>query len=845
MATFQEDLAIRIYSNPKFKQDVNDLLRYYFAISIQKDLTGHFLDYPKIKRLAQSVLIMASSPENSHKKAAFELATLLFESQLEELSGLNGVMKLVCTRLGNAPSVNLIDSNTNLPLSLDIESELQIAESTINLERSSLKLTKFQLDAFNLLSQGFSVSLSAPTSAGKSFLITHFVANKFLGNERYAAVVLVPTRALIRQLIEDFQNVFREYNYSIGDNFDLVTSSIENGKSSHTSKQLFILTQERLQAVLYNWENKPSFDLLVVDESQKIADSKRGIILEDIIMELTARQRDIQCIFLSPMSSNPDFLFGLLNSSSKNQAVYSVISPVAQHVYSVKTRKRSITVSRVNSEADDFKIEIKIDPEMPTTRAKRIAYVAKVLGKNSSNILYASGPTKAEENALALAEDTDLPPVKSSAVQETIDYLSDIIHEEYHLITCLKKGIGYHYGSMPDIAKIGVEDLFKDGSVSYVSCTSTLLEGVNLPAKNIFIEDPKLGYEPMDDSSFWNLAGRAGRLMKELSGNVYCINQDRWEKPATERKKEYKIESSLTRTLSSNTFVEYCQMPTPEIYPESYEQAMNSLVLKYMDEGEEATKVFVSNRVPPDLREILLSNLTPVAKSMQLPVDVLKKNKSIDVRFQQNFYKYLSELSKPKLLNLIPRQPFSQESYDILGNIFQISDKYFTLKDRGRSFIYYAVIASQWIREQSLKDMIVSAINYQRRSTDQIDVNKVIRDLIKSLNNEIRFYYVRNTKCFCDLLQFELDRRQITVEDYPAYSDFGLPNYLELGMSNPGTIQLHNVGLSRTTAIEVNTYCRRLGVEANEILNWVRERANDIAWQLPRPLRVEILEFFT
>ena len=41
-------------------------------------------------------------------------------------------------------------------------------------------------------------------------------------------------------------------------------------------------------------------------------------------------------------------------------------------------------------------------------------------------------------------------------------------------------------------------------------CTSTLLEGVNLPAKNIFIFSNAIGNSKFSDVDFWNLAGRAG-----------------------------------------------------------------------------------------------------------------------------------------------------------------------------------------------------------------------------------------------------------------------------------------------------------------------------------------------
>jgi replicative superfamily II helicase len=53
---------------------------------------------------------------------------------------------------------------------------------------------------------------------------------------------------------------------------------------------------------------------------------------------------------------------------------------------------------------------------------------------------------------------------------------------------------------------------------------------VNLPAKNLFVLSNKIGLHNLDKLSFRNLIGRAGRLAKELSGNVFVIRQDsKWD----------------------------------------------------------------------------------------------------------------------------------------------------------------------------------------------------------------------------------------------------------------------------------------------------------------------------
>ena len=74
---------------------------------------------------------------------------------------------------------------------------------------------------------------------------------------------------------------------------------------------------------------------------------------------------------------------------------------------------------------------------------------------------------------------------------------------------------------MPYFLKDLVKSLFENKKINRLCCTSTLLEGVNLPAKNIILYKPKKSNDiPMDEFTIKNLAGRAGRLRHDYYGNV-------------------------------------------------------------------------------------------------------------------------------------------------------------------------------------------------------------------------------------------------------------------------------------------------------------------------------------
>src|SRR5258708_15264095 len=64
-------------------------------------------------------------------------------------------------------------------------------------------------------------------------------------------------------------------------------------------------------------------------------------------------------------------------------------------------------------------------------------------------------------------------------------------------------------------------------------CTTTLAQGVNLPARNVFIDTPTRGAgKPLDPALLWNFAGRADRKSTRLNSShqiisyaVFCLKK--------------------------------------------------------------------------------------------------------------------------------------------------------------------------------------------------------------------------------------------------------------------------------------------------------------------------------
>ena len=100
--------------------------------------------------------------------------------------------------------------------------------------------------------------------------------------------------------------------------------------------------------------------------------------------------------------------------------------------------------------------------------------------------------------------------------------------------------MAYHIGFLPSKVRKLIEKLFRERKIKYLFCTSTVIEGVNLPADNLFILSLCNGQPKLSPIELNNLMGRAGRIRYSIYGNIYfvhgkaqaesCnINSERWK----------------------------------------------------------------------------------------------------------------------------------------------------------------------------------------------------------------------------------------------------------------------------------------------------------------------------
>lgn len=453
----------------------------------QTDLTNE-----QISKLLKTASLFSLSDEDKYQKLAFKIAVYLLNQYRNQYDSIPYAVELILTRLGDLPAISSILKNGegkdyfsyfgNTDQSQDVlMSYLRFPEilakkvtniAAISGSKKPLVLTDFQSRIFFMLRAGKNVAFSAPTSAGKSFMVHHYIAEKVKDSVKYCAVYLVPTRALIAEVQQSIRQTILELGVNPNDFSVFVSANKLNmAEIAVTPKKVFVLTQERLQEAMSN-DPLASVDLLVVDEAQNVSDETRGIIIQDAVDDLLSLNPKTQKLFIAPHIDNPTDFRSIFGIKEEVVPERTSKSPVGQNILAVTFENRSVSVSVISYElrkasgAQVIPLE-QIDMNAKTTsHAERKAWVAtNLIPKGDPTIVYCDGPADCRRVAGKIVNITGKQEL-STELKTAIEFFAQQVHEDYYLCEALSNGIGYHYGKMPQFIKFYIKELFEHKQIS-------------------------------------------------------------------------------------------------------------------------------------------------------------------------------------------------------------------------------------------------------------------------------------------------------------------------------------------------------------------------------------------
>jgi hypothetical protein len=756
----------------------------------------------EVRRLiaAASRLALSSSPAD--RTMAYEIVTRILETLNQAPPELIVGIEHILARLGNFPGRQLLRQRYPHEVAehrlsmLDLEMMAREVENSV--EGSARILTDFQHDLYEALEENKSVSVSAPTSAGKSFVLTLDIIRRIRANPRSSIVYVVPTRALIRQVM---LKVVRDVKISGLENVAIRCVPLPIPQEQIKNGVVYILTQERLMSLLHSDEGEPWITTLLIDEAQGIRDDSRGILLQSAIDAVIARFPMVEMCFASPLAKNPEYLLELFGRLQTGRHFIEEHSPVSQNRILVSNIKGSpqnkvrFELLTPNGRLDvgertlafSFKDSIFV---------RRAEFARSITPADSCTIVYADRPTSTEKISRALISNMTQPVSLDPEIAEFIDFLSEHIHVEYPLIEVLRYRVAFHYGQMPAIVRSRVEDLFESGKLQFICCTGTLLQGVNLPARDIVIENPHRGVgKPMVRGDFLNLAGRAGRLLQEFHGNVWCLKPESWEIKSFEGESLQEISAAFSGTLADGgTLIRQVIDGTiSKGQKDLGAAALGKLFSEYIHPGKsifESQYQNTGNSLALEQTVAACNNI-----SVTLPLGVFSRNATILPMKLQALYEFL--VHQPDISKYLPILPHLDGSNVRMKEIFQAVEVHLEGVNHS-SYKYHALIASRWIHDMPLKGMIDASIAWQKTTGDFKNVGKSIRDLMQTIESDIRYRYVKHLKAYNDVMAVALvDKGQADLVE----TLFPLHLFLECGASNRVALNLISLGLSRTTAL--------------------------------------------
>ncbi len=749
---------------------------------------------------------------------------------------------MILDTLANKPAIILAERRSllepgiinRLPIPASIDWVRRDIEFSITMSDDSIiPVNRFQRLFWSTVQDNSWISISAPTSAGKSYIIIRWISDYLRQHQNLLVVYIVPTRALIAQVEKDLKSFFTHSNQN-----DIQVSTLPLSRLINPDKSnVLVFTQERLHLYLSNIGDESEIDVLIVDEAHKVGDRQRGVLLQQVIERVTNRNSETKIIFSSPLTSNPEVLLSDASPNIVSMSIRNEDITVNQNLIWVSQEPRnpkhwSLALCLPNTFLNLGKVELQY---IPSPISKRLPFVAYAIsGLKAGNVIYVNGPADAEKMAKQLYDLIGQPGdiQENDDINNLIALCRRTIHPHFALNQVLSRGIAFHYGNMPQLVRVEIERLFSTGAIRYLICTSTLVEGVNMSCKNIFLRGPQKGRgHPMSEEDFWNLAGRAGRWGIEFQGNIFCIdpNESRlWNngEPPRQRRR-FRIKRTADMILDSPdeliSYINNGATRDQSAQNPDLEYVFSYLLSEHLRLGS-ISEAGWANRLDPDKLLELSHTMEIVIESLETPLDIIRRNPGISPLAMDSLLHYFRERGGEPA-ELLPADPSSQDAVQSYTAVFnRISTHLTNSFGRGGRIFMLALLVTRWMSGLSLARLIQDRIDYERRRNRTPNESTIIRQVMQDVEVIARFEAPRHLTCYTDLLKLHLQEID-EPELLEALNDLGM--FLELGVSQETQISLMSLGLSRTTTVALSEIIASDSLTEEQCLEWL----NTNLWQ--------------
>lgn len=673
-------------------------------------------------------------------------------------------------------------------------------ENKITILEEEYTLTSFQAELWKSIDTSRLLGISAPTSAGKSFLLYLKVVDLIArGASRF--VYVVPTLSLISQVTSDLSKLLRQHK--------LNQITVLNSYEDQNDNFIYVVTQERAISI-FGEEGINRLDLLVVDEIQnieKVANEgeDRSKILYDVLIDVR-NDIDVTKIILSgPRLKNIGNLgFRIFGEASSEKNTDS--PPVLSLTYSI-SKQRDIHYLNQYSSLFDVPLQLRVENDAhiqgldQTSYTDRFnEYLHRTLDSIRDEVNVVFSPTALQASKSAKLYSNYRQGKRDEILDSLGSYFRESVHPKYQLANIVQSGVAYHTGKTPMHVRKSVEHATSKRHIHTLFCTTTLMQGVNLPAKNVIIRSPNLftrrkGSESVCLSAyeFANLRGRAGRLLTDFIGRTIVLDEGSF------------TGAGLVEGQNTLFTDEYKDIRTgyQDIYDEHFDFIDNALACNE-EVGDEVSKGLVTyirqvlyrhgnggverlKNVGVNIESDVLNSTLKGFKSLVVDRQIVLKNRYWDPFDLNLLYQEYQSSNRQFPSNVFT----SNLCQDLLVWMNLIKSKlpvyfsrYFGNIDNSNYMYGIAKSAENWVREKPLSSILIDRFGVE--DSDDID-GKIDRE-VEKLSRQVSFSLPMMLKPLSDM----------------NGQESSIIQGIELGMYTPIAKFLSDRGVPRETAVKIS-----------------------------------------
>lgn len=670
--------------------------------------------------------------------------------------------------------------------------------------------------------------IQMPTSAGKTFIAELSILNALVKHPGKRCIYIAPFRALTNEKESELGDYISKLGYSVS----ALSGSYEVDEFQDIileETDVLIATPEKIDLLLrLNPDYFEQISLMVVDEGHIVGDiSARSSLLEFLIIRLRMKVESVQTLFISAVMppANADE-YSVWLSGVKDNVIRSLL-----HEDSSPTEEWEPTRKLIGAftwEGRNGRITFKdVETEDETTQIIRGAFVPSIIRKRQFSDTYPNGTTKAQTSAAlayrlsqegsclvycAQVRDTErvakalLAIIEAVEVENETDRLiankereSFFFSEKWfgsdsHITQAIERGIGIHYGDMPEAVRRSVESDYSLGKLDVLISTNTIGQGLNFPIRHLIIHSTILGFSNnrpvyLSVRDFWNIIGRAGRAGKETEGQIVFVINSLTDRRSYDRYTDkaningaYSMFFNVLDALVQDRITTDIYEDYIKVLAEPY--LLNLLIEETTEEEDQFTiEQIIENSLFKVQAEEAEIDLAPIRNSFRatirnvkeaIPIDLIKLygETGFTLQSNQSIYEFVGE-NREQFHQIVNSDDYlallelSLQLFDS-GNIEEIlSEK---LDRIGRNPSEYLTVVTAWI---------------QGAEIDQLrSLWSEVSDNISHLHILISdgFYY-RYTWAITSVItimahQLGVDRGDLSdkIKSLPSYVKYGLDN---------------------------------------------------------------------